>query len=219
MVVDPVRDDASSVLRAHFGSAPFLLRDAERLLSRATVRTAVDSGVVVRLRRAIGVLAGEWEHDPRARHLCQARAAQLTRAGAVASHWTAVAAHVLPAPTRADAVPERPTLTLPRGGGYVDGLHLVAGTLDPVDVTTADGLVVTTLERTGLDVTSDRPLRSSGSLCSTLWRAACWPRWHRARTRWPPRRTRQPGCASPSASGALRLGAATRTGGSTPAPR
>lgn len=147
-----------AVLRARFGDAPFLLGDAERLLTRGQVRTALRHGDVVRLRRGVGALAGDWERDPRARHLHQVRAAQLTLRGAVASHWSAVLAHELPVPTRRDALPDRPTLTLPRGGGVVDGLQLVAGALDTDDVTRVGSLVVTALPRTGVDVVADRPL-------------------------------------------------------------
>lgn len=158
MATGPVRVGVSDVLRRRFGDAPFLLAQAEQLLSRSALRTALGHGEIVRLRRGVGVMAGGWERDPRARHLLAARAAQLTLAGAVASHWTAVSAHRLPVPTKADTVPPRPTLILPRGGGRVDGLRLVAGVLDPADVATVDGLVVTALARTGVDVAAERPL-------------------------------------------------------------
>lgn len=158
MVTESTTPAVPALLRARFGDAPFLLGDAERLLTRGQVRTALRNGDVVRLRRGVGALAGDWELDPGSQHLHQVRAAQLTLCGAVASHWSAVMAHALPAPTRRDAVPDRPTLTLPRGGGLVDGLQLVAGVLQPADVTRVGPLVVTALPRTGVDVVADRPL-------------------------------------------------------------
>lgn len=146
-------------LGQRYGTSPFLLSDAiGHGLTRARLRTAIACGALVRLRRDVYVLAGEWEHDFGAQHLVVARGVQLAWPDAVASHWTAVLAHDLPAPTRSDSRPAIPTLSHPTRSRRTLQARLVTAALEPRDVTEVRGLVVTGLARTGLDAVADRPL-------------------------------------------------------------
>ncbi|MFW0874350.1 hypothetical protein [Rhodococcoides corynebacterioides] len=121
-------------------------------LSDSRLRRAVAAGSLHRIRRGHLCDAGEWaDLTDDARYLVEVRAAAaaLTLPASL-SHHSAAAVHGLPV-LRPDRRVVHFTLD-GRSGGHSGPRALHRCPLDPVDVTTVDGLSVTTLERTAVDV-------------------------------------------------------------------
>jgi len=137
----------ATVVHVQRGPRGIPLASAQDLQRRAR------SGQVVRVRRGTYVDAEAWrELDDGARHVVQVRA---VRAAAVVppvfSHWSAAALLGLPVVGRRD--PWVHVVRDPAGGGRSNGdvvRHAVAGR---PDVTTVDGIAVTTAARTVVDLT------------------------------------------------------------------
>ncbi|MBY6438443.1 hypothetical protein HQ602_18890 [Rhodococcus kroppenstedtii] len=121
-------------------------------LSDSSLHRAVAAGTMHRIRRGHVCDAADWEaltDDDRYLVRIRAAAAALTLPASL-SHQSAAALHGLPI-----LRPDRRVVHFSldgRGGGHGGPRALHRCPLDPVDVTTVDGLSVTTLERTAVDV-------------------------------------------------------------------
>lgn len=112
---------------------------------------AVRAGTLIRLTRGIYAPADEIPLDQQ--HLRRAAALASThRRSAVLSHESAALVHGLPLPS-SDPGRVHLTVPLPASGRRTPHLHLHAAPLDADDVMVVDGLAVTSLHRTVLDLT------------------------------------------------------------------
>ncbi|WP_328810845.1 type IV toxin-antitoxin system AbiEi family antitoxin domain-containing protein [Rhodococcus sp. NBC_00294] len=136
-----------------------------RGVSDGEVRAAVRSGSIVPVRRGVYVDPATTDlSDDRTRRLLELRAAVLSSdSDLVVSHSSAALVHGI------DLWPDidrRAHLTANRSGGGRAGTSRVvhASPLHPDDVTTVDGVRVTSLARTVVDLACSRPFESS--VCS-----------------------------------------------------
>jgi len=117
---------------------------------------AAAAGDEVRVARGVYASAGVWAAaSEQSRHALRARAIAETRGfkGAVLSHWSAAAVHGLPL---AGSWPQQVHLTVGRtqGGRSKAAVVKHALALQPEDHVSIDGLLVTSLARTVLDIAS-----------------------------------------------------------------
>ncbi|MBX5442242.1 MAG: type IV toxin-antitoxin system AbiEi family antitoxin domain-containing protein [Solirubrobacteraceae bacterium] len=120
-------------------------------LGDATISRAIDRGVLVPLHRGVYALG----HDalrPEARRLAAVLACG---PGAVLSHGSAAAAWGL----IGEAGPRFEITTQTAGGRALPRMRVHRGGVDPADRTELDGVPVTTVARTLLDVAATRPPR------------------------------------------------------------
>jgi hypothetical protein len=132
---------------------PFTRADARVLgWTDASLTRAVTRGEIVRLRR--GLLVAADHLDDRVRAIAAATAI----ADAVISHRSALAIHYLPVIIR----PRCPEITVPpTGRGSADDAHLHRASLPPEEVTLVDGVAVTSVARTLLDVGRACPVHTA----------------------------------------------------------
>lgn len=142
---------------------PFALSHVTPLgVTRNALRSAVESGRVVRLARGVFIAAEAVAADPAGRHLERALAQQVRRPTAIASHRTAALAWglALDQPAAAAAgvssfiLPGRPDVRSLSGAGFVIAVRDL-----PAEhrVAHPSGLLVTSLARTAVDVASVEP--------------------------------------------------------------
>lgn len=160
---------------------------------------AVQSGRLHRVRRgwfttarATGVRASAITAAGATGVRASAIAAAGACTGSVVSHASAAAWHGLPLLRQ----PDRPTVTVPpHGTGDLAGAHLHRATLDPVDVVDVDGVRVTSVARTlidlgrssataaavvPIDVALNRRITTRAELDDVLLRCPTWPGIRRA---------------------------------------
>jgi hypothetical protein len=130
--------------------------------SRATLARRARRGDLTRLRRGTYLRPEEVEETPEARHRqLVATTVPLLASGAVVSHLSAAVVHGLW--VWEDAVPGRVQVTRPSAGrgksrGYV---HQHTARLLAEDVTEVGGMLVTTLERTVVDLARTLPVEQA----------------------------------------------------------
>jgi hypothetical protein len=155
----------------------FCRADVRRLgLSDEVLRWRVRTGVWVRLRRDTYVTAERLAHahtDPRSLHLLHAAAAFQRSAtdDPVLSHRSAAIAHRLPLLHR---WPEHPEVTLPRHRRSTLASviqHTTHAPLSPDDITMLDGIRVTALAKTIVDVASTTTRHEAIVLLDTVLRS------------------------------------------------
>jgi hypothetical protein len=155
-------------------------------VSRGKLRAALAAGTVVRERHGVvrvvdetlPTAPGSW-HD----HARAAAAALLVLGDdSVVSHQSAGLLHRLPFPL----VRDRPTdvvVTAPRHGRIVTGVHRRLGAVRDEDRDVVDGVLVTGLARTALDLARRRPLDQSlvvlDAACARAGKAALWAAYDR----------------------------------------
>lgn len=139
-----------------FGQRIVFSRDlGEHFDTRYVHARAVSSGAEVRVGHGAYVPGEFWEaSDPTERYLLRIRAvAQTRRVSAVVSHWSAAAVHHLPVvgswPTRVHLIVGKTS-----GGRSRNGVVKHNVRLDDRDVVTIDGMRVTSLARTIVDISS-----------------------------------------------------------------
>jgi hypothetical protein len=190
-------------------AAPIFDRDDARALgwSDSAITRAIKSGRLVALRRgqltaatrgpgpASAVTdAGRWLERDR-EHILQARAAARARRDSVVSHQSAALIHGLPLFGRASAIP---TLTVaPRTADGTLNAHIYRATLPPDEIVERDGVIVTSVARTLIDlgrsqstttavVALDAALHLQATthdeLDAVIRRCGSWPRIRRAMT-------------------------------------
>lgn len=119
-------------------------------VSRLEIEDGLNSGVLQRVRRGFYVRAQEGA--PASRHLLAVRAAaKVMHPGAVFSHRSAATVHGLPLPPHSEGVVEV-TRNGVAGGRRTAAVILHKAPLAPNEVAHVDGIVVTSLERTAVDV-------------------------------------------------------------------
>lgn len=159
-----------------FGIEPFTTADIDRVgITRDMVRSAVNNRTVQQLRRGVfrvppTSLAAEYS---------QAEALQLAKAvvraipSAIASHETAARIHGLPLVERHRmwSQPHTVTLTMPDGGHIGrDGYRMVSAKVPADQIVEIDGLRVTSVMRTAVDVARGSDLRGGLVVCDGAMR-------------------------------------------------
>jgi hypothetical protein len=140
-------------------------------LARLTARgwcTRLERGVYVRTE-ALAAVAG----DEDAAHLLAVRARlKVMPASTVAGHWSAVLVHGLPMLGRR---PARPILTRDRTGSSAHDRFLKVAALPAADRTTVDGIRVSTMPRTVVDIARRASLRAGVVVADGALRAGLDP--------------------------------------------
>lgn len=131
------------------------VRAAERAgIPRRALSRSAERGNLVQLRRGVYVEKPSWELlPPEVQHRLRLRAllSQVDRP-LVASHWSAAVLHGLPVPRARLALLD---VTVPPGASRtLAGVRVRAGELGADDVEVVDGLYVTSVVRTVLDLAS-----------------------------------------------------------------
>lgn len=148
----------AALLRLKFGAAPFPHQDAIACgLSKNQLHTLVAAGHVARLHQNAYVVVDQFSEvaDLSRRHEIECRAVAASSPNAVISHESAALLHGLPiGRTFHRAVPgDRVQLTIPGQRRAKRTGHDVSGCLLPdSDVVTIDGLPVTSVARTAIDI-------------------------------------------------------------------
>lgn len=140
-----------------FGSSPFTLTQAHMLgFTRAQLRTAERRGLVARMQRDSYVLPGFSETAPAARdgHVQRCRVVALAAPGSVISHESAALLHGLTS-GRPSLAPDngRVHVTIHKTHRSDATLYDVSSSrLPPDHIVNVDGLLVTSVARTALDL-------------------------------------------------------------------
>ena len=146
-------------------------------LSPQMIRTRLDSGQLVRVRRGVFVAADAWPHDAAGQHTMRARAELVLSPGAVLSHRTAALVWGLPHPDLMPWEAGEPTVSEPthgsaksRSGPVVHHLALL-----PAGHVTRDdaGYAVTTVARTAVDLAAGLDLPQALVLLDAASRKVC----------------------------------------------
>lgn len=133
--------------------------------SPQAIRSHLEAGRLVRVRRGVYVAASAWPDDPAAQHVMRARAELVLYESGVISHQSAALVWGLPHPGFQQWYELEPCISLPAGGTLrtrVGGIpHRVA--LLPGGHVTRDeaGYAVTTIARTAVDLAVGRDLPDS----------------------------------------------------------
>lgn len=144
----------------HWPSGVFLASDLELMgVSLRQVSRAVERGGLLRLKRGAYCSRTSWEAaSPAERHAWRVRAVSATHPGVVFSHWSAAALHRLPIvgawPTLVHVAAARAS-----GGRSEPGIRRRCHGIRSGDVTMVDGMRVTTVERTIVDLALVQPFR------------------------------------------------------------
>jgi hypothetical protein len=138
-------------------------RDLNELLdSRRAHARAVDSGAETRVSHGVYVASDAWgEVADYERYLLRVRAVALTRKSRpVLSHWSAAAVHGLP---RAGSWPQEVHTIVGQsaGGRSKGGVIKHYGRLPAEDVVEIDGLLVTSIARTVVDIAMTSPFAAA----------------------------------------------------------
>jgi len=142
--------------------------------SSSDVRHRVERGDLVRLCKGVYVPRGEAPSDPEKRHLATARAVAY-RSDYVLSHVSATLIHGLPV-GGADLTEIHMTRSGRGGQRQQAGRHVHAGLLEPQWCTTVDGIPVTTVARTLVDLaTVERLEIALAATDAALHVKACCP--------------------------------------------
>ena len=146
-------------------------------MSPQMIRTGVESGRLVRVRRGVFISADAWPDDDAGQHLMTARAELVLAPSAVLSHRTAALVWGLPHPGPASWEAGAPEVSEPTGSGAKSRsgavIHHLA-MLPPGHVTTdIAGYAVTTPARTAVDLAATVDLPQALVLLDAAGRQVC----------------------------------------------
>jgi hypothetical protein len=141
------------------------------------VRTQLDAGRLLRVRRGVYIAADAWPDDSSGQHLVRAYAELAVNPVAVVSHETAALAWRLPHPGFGAWSDSRVALTVPAGAVHKSRSGAVVQHLLPLPVphVTRDpnGYPVTTVQRTAVDLAASLPLPEALVLLDAAARLLC----------------------------------------------
>lgn len=142
------------------------------------VLTQQRSGRLLRIRPGVYLEARRWPEDPSAQVLLRAEAEAAVHPGAVLSHDTAALVWGLPALPLRSWVEAGPVLTLPPGSHLrtrpAAGVRIVVSRLPAHQQTSSpEGIPVTSLARTAIDVAAGQPLPKMLVVLDAAARALC----------------------------------------------
>lgn len=128
-------------------------------IDSAGVSRAVARGELIRVKRGAYMLAREWSAlSPEQRHLSRVTATAISHPGSVFSHWSAAVIHGLPVigpwPDVVYVARERAT-----GGRSEVGVKRQCRGLPETDQLTVDGILVTSIPRTLVDLATAQHFR------------------------------------------------------------
>lgn len=135
------------------------LRDP--FLSRQALARGAQRGDTVRIARGAYAVPAEWDRlDERSQHLMRVHARHATRPNTVFSHWSAAALHGLPA---IGGWPQHVHIRVAPGAGArtSGGVVRRAMPLHDDDITVVDGMLVTTIARTVIDLAASTDLMNA----------------------------------------------------------
>ncbi len=164
--------DTMQTLSAAFGTDPFTLQQARRTgVSREALRHAVAHRRLTRIGSGVFVISP----DGRTTFLDRVRAAALVHHDAIVVGEAAAALHGLwcPRPIGWRTV----VLAAPRAHRSYRRARLVRRTIDPVDITTVDGIRCTSAARTALDLAAQGTLAEGLVVVDSYGRLTQPTRW------------------------------------------